>query len=276
MRMIFTVSYEPRPNAVLSDCRPENVLISYAFAKHFARVRYTPPYLMLDSGAFTAWQAGKPTDLHGYARFAQALLAARRDLPTWAVNLDVIPGEYGRSSSAEERRRGMAQSLRNADTLRAYGLPVVEVFHQDEPWEFLDTLIARLPRRAVLGISPRNDVSATQRARWLAELLRHLRETRRIAAADLPRCHGLAATCRECLEAFPFYSADSSTWANAYRFGNVVQASGRQARVTKALFPSSTVDPAQHLTTRRNITNLQSLGSWATELWRARGVSFAD
>ncbi len=277
MRMIFTVSYDPRPNQVISDLKPPHLLVSYAFAKHFARIDYTPPYLMIDSGAFTAWQAGHATDLHGYAQFAKALLSRRPSLPTWCINLDVIPGEAGRTSTPDERRRGMAESLRHADILRGYGLPIIEVFHQDEPWEFLDQLIERLPPRAVLGISPRNDVSTKARARWLRELLGYLCGHRGMRLDELPRCHGLAATCKECLEAFPFYSADSSTWANAYQFGNVVQRSGRQAHMTEALgFASSKVSPAQNLTTRLNVKNLTQLGAWATELWGRRGVRWGD
>jgi len=62
--MVFATSFEPRGNQALSDHRPPNILISYAYAAQFARVEYTPPFLMIDSGAFSAWQAGRPTDLH--------------------------------------------------------------------------------------------------------------------------------------------------------------------------------------------------------------------
>ena len=203
-------------------------------------------------------------------------MSARGGLETWCVNLDVIPGEFGRTSTAAEREAGIAESLHHADILRRmYGLPLVEVFHQDEPWEFLDVLLARLPRGGVLGISPRNDVSTKARAAWLWELLCHIKARRGLDS--FPRCHGLAVTCRECLEAFPFYTTDSSTWAVSYRFGNVVQRSGRQAHMTEALgFASSKVSPAQNLTTRLNVRNLTQLGAWATELWGRRGVRWGD
>ncbi len=275
MRFVFAIGYERRPNRLANEVRPPNLLISYAHAKHWAQILYEPDFLLIDSGAFTVWKAGQPANLHGFAQFAKSRLQARQGLKTLCINLDVIPGEFGRDSTAEERQLGMAESLRNADILRGYGLPIVEVFHQDEPWHFLDQLLERLPPKGVLALSPRNDVHAAARAGWLGQVLHHLVVRRGIPLERFPRCHGLAATCRECLEAFPFYSADSSTWVNAFRYGSVVQRSGKQAKMT-TIFPSSTVGVAQMLTTRRTLRNLMELGQWATDLWAARGITFPE
>lgn len=275
MRFVFAVGYEPRPNQMANQVRPQNLLISYAFAKHWAQIAYEPEFLLIDSGAFTVWKAGKKANLHGFAQFALSRMQARPGRRTYCINLDVIPGEFGRDSTEEERQLGMAESLRNADLLRGYGLPIIEVFHQDEPMAFLDQLLERLPADGILALSPRNDLHAAARAAWLSEVLHHLVGRRRIPLERFPRCHGLAATCRECLEAFPFYSADSSTWVNAFRYGSVVQRSGKQAKMT-TIFPSSKVVVAQRLTTLRTLRALMELGQWATDLWASRGITFAD
>lgn len=52
---------------------------------------------MLDSGAFSAWNAGKTVSLDDVKRAYAAFLNKAEELfdEVWLINLDVIPGERG-------------------------------------------------------------------------------------------------------------------------------------------------------------------------------------
>jgi hypothetical protein len=277
MKIVYAVSVNTHAMSMLRTQRPRNLLLSYAYANALGQVPYEPDLLMLDSGAFSAWNAERPTDLFGYGRFAEQICGARRNKPSYVINLDVIPGKVGKTSSEDERRTGMAESLRNADVLRErFSLPIAEVFHQDEPWEYLDRLVSRMPKDGLLCLSPRNDVSVTERARWCWSVTDYWRgklgDIRRF-----PRCHGLAVTARECLTVFPFYTVDSSTWFVAFRFGRKIRADGAQIDFTSVTsLPSSRVLPAQKLVVAQSMANLEQLERFGTELWARRGLSWSS
>ena len=56
--------------------------------------------MFLDSGAFSAWTKGESIDIDAYARFCVRL----QDKVEAIANLDVIPGEYGRTPTDAEVR----------------------------------------------------------------------------------------------------------------------------------------------------------------------------
>src|SRR5690606_23861026 len=86
----------------------------------------------------------------------------------------------------------------------------------------------------VLCISPRNDRSVKARVEWLRKLLGHLL-ARYGSPANLPRTHGLAVTGRPMLEAFPFFSGDSSSWMLQYRYNVSIAPDGRTVAQTDVL-----------------------------------------
>ncbi len=274
MKMVFAVSSNGNAQHIIASEAPPNILCSQIYMGGLEQLPYMPGYLLLDSGAFSAWNAGVPVTLTQY------LPIARRVQEKWPIahiiNLDVIPGEAGRTATASEIAQGMKQSLCNADALRGAGLCTVEVFHQNEPWSFLDELIARRPdTKAVIGLSPRNDLSTAKRCAWLREVLGHL--VRAHGVKGLPRFHGLAATGQAMLEAFPFYSADSSSWVNCFRYGKMVMENGRNGDIVgSGALPSSRSQAGLELICRRSIRNLLKLEETMTDLWERRGVVWVD
>jgi hypothetical protein len=215
VKIFLALSGAPTSLGPLNQLQYPYVLNSFAYSKALDKLTYRPKDLTLDSGAFTAWNSGKSVDIVEYAEWCLQWQAKNPSLR--AVNLDVIPGEAGRTSTPQERKLGMEQSLKNADYLRGRGISIEEVFHQDEPYEFLDHLVSRLPKGDVLCISPRNDVSKKKRLLWLQNTLSHLVKT--VGRDNLPKMHGLAVTSKDLMLAFPFYSADSSTYSTPARFG---------------------------------------------------------
>lgn len=264
----------PTSISTLNQIEYPYVLNSFAYSSALEKLNYAPFSLTLDSGAFTAWNSGKSVDIAEYADWVLKWQAIAPDVR--AVNLDVIPGEAGRTSTAEERKKGMAQSVKNADYLRDKGIRIEEVFHQDEPFEFLDLLVSRLPKGDVLCISPRNDVSKKQKLAWLNNVLVHLVKT--VGKDNLPKMHGLAVTSKDLMLAFPFYSVDSSTYSNPARFGVTFDHDGRGITTKEFLGINvrSGQDGAMRQMMVQSIDYYKKMQGLVTTTWKRRGIVWED
>lgn len=258
-------------NRVINDIEYPQILNSFAHGKAMGTLKYKPKEVTLDSGAFSAWNIGKKIEVQDYLTWATKIGLDYDHVR--CVNLDVIPGEKGRTSTAAEREVGIKESLANADILRAGGLDVMEVFHQDEPLEFLDLLVSRLPsKESVLCISPRNDVSTKSKLLWHQMVLKHLVDT--VGKDNLPRMHGLAVTSKTLMLAFPYFSVDSSSYAQPVRYGSVIDSSGKRMKNAEYLGhnPRNDSNGGQALLIRRMIDEYVRLEEQATSLWAQRGI----
>lgn len=170
----------------------------------------------------------------------------------------------------------MARSLKNAEYLRSKGITIEEVFHQDEPFEFLDLLVSRLPKGDVLCISPRNDVSKQKRLLWLQKVLAHLVKT--VGKDNLPKMHGLAVTSKDLMLAFPFYSVDSSTYANPARFGVTFDHDGRGITTKEFLGINvrSGQDGAMRQMMVQSVDYYKKMQGLVTTTWKRRGIVWED
>lgn len=273
MRLTFALGLSH--GDMMNQIAPKNILVSHEYKAALTPVKWKPEYLIFDSGAFSAWSANKKVDVVEYADWA--VEQAKNFSRVVCVNMDVIPGQFGRTSTLAERKAGMALSLKNADYLRTRGLNVMEVFHQDEPRDFLDLLLSRQTEKGVLGISPRNDVAVNSKIAWQKTLMSYLHQTR---GKNFPRTHGLAVTSYDMLCNFPYYSADSSTWSSPFRFGGYTDEMGKTKKIA-AKFGVEKITYAQsresvrHLA-RQGIENQQRMGDSITSLWEKRGIVWED
>lgn len=275
MRLTFATNGNGIGEEILRECNAPNILVAFPYKRGAELLGYDPEYFITDSGAFTAWNIGKSVDIDAYAEWAT--YAQKKFSRVVSVNLDVIPGEKGRNSTAEERKNGMKKSLQNADYLRSKGLNVMEVFHQDEPREFLDELLSRLPEDGVLGLSPRNDVSMPKKLEWHKTLLSYFAS--KYPLDKMPRCHGLAVTSPSLLEAFPYYSGDSSSWVSALRFGTAIDEWGK---ATKSHVPDGSQITLKHSrefmknAIRQSVLNQMRVSDSITAMWERRGIHWEN
>ena len=173
-----------------------------------------PKHIMLDSGAFTAWNTGKPVTLDEvksvYSRFLNEAGGLFDEV--WLVNLDVITDD---KTGPEEKSRAIKQSDRNFATLQSeFGNCVLPVFHQDEGKERLLEVVDQA--KGYLCLSPLNSKPEEERWRW-ATLARS-------ALSDLDcdvRTHGLATTGNNMLRYATLLSGDSEAWLRHARYGVV-------------------------------------------------------
>lgn len=168
-----------------NDRYPLNILISFAYLQNWRR--FTSKHyiktnaLKLDSGAYTAWSAGKSIDIHA--------LIAETKKPEWteSVALDVI---------------GDAQkSVDNAFYMKAHGSKAYPVFHYGDPFEHLAIYKENFPK---VGLSCRFGEKEADSYRWLDKCF---------AKAWPYKFHSFGWTKEQALYRYPFHSADSSTWA---------------------------------------------------------------
>ena len=215
MRVFFAVSNSDKYLGILNKEGVDNVLISYAFFKSPSKARkvfgdYNPKNLILDSGAFSVWTRGESINIEEYAYFCLEMIKLFPTTNIYCVNLDVLPGKFGRRPSLQEVQDSAAEGWVNMEFLESKGLKVIPVFHQHEDFAVLDKLRAHTD---YIGISPANDVSMPEKINWLNEVFSIIKDT--------IKTHGFAVTSHKQLYAFPFFSVDSSSWTSPSRFGTI-------------------------------------------------------
>ena len=176
--------------------QPLNALVTFADALLVADCRSVPwRRLMLDSGAYSAWNSGKIIDI-------EALTKATLDpIFSESVCLDVI----GDSSA----------SVANSLAMKAAGSPAFPVFHYGDPWEHLALYRSEFSR---VGLSCRFGEPVAKSTAWLEQCF---------ARAWPYRFHSFGWTAPDALARFPFDSCDSTSWKSSATWGRF-QAIGRQ------------------------------------------------
>lgn len=177
-------------------------------------------HLLLDSGAFSAWNAGANVDLDAYIRF----IKDNSDSISAYVNLDVIPGSPGKVPTPDEVERSAAQGWENMLYMEEHGLSPVPVFHQGERMQWLERMIDH--GCPYVGISPANDRSTQQKVMWLDRVFDFLCNDEGVPCI---RTHSFGATSSVIIFRYPWYSVDSTTWlATGSRFGMIMVPKARQ------------------------------------------------
>lgn len=169
--------------------------------------------VMLDSGAFTAFTKGHKVTLEDLiATYDDTLSKLNPKLTVWLINLDVIPGEYGRIASPKEIEAALDASDLNFKRLRKrYGERVLPVFHQTESTARLKEIVAMAP---FIGAGFRQDFSEEHRIRTAEEVLEY-------AHSKGVLVHGLATTGYKMLKRAPFDTVDSASWLYTAAMGGV-------------------------------------------------------
>lgn len=145
---------------------------------------------LLDSGAFTAFKAGKVLQLDDYCRFVETL-----PLRPWRYfSLDVIGNPHA--------------TLRNYETMLARGFNPVPVFTRGEDPSVLEEYFRTSEVVGIGGVAGHNK-SAYAWARWAME---------KVAGRKV---HILGFTSPDWLKYLRPYSCDSSTWNGFGRYGKI-------------------------------------------------------
>lgn len=198
-----------------------------------------------------------------------------------AINLDVIPGEFGRTPSRREVRDACEQGWENYQRIRREtSAEIMPVFHQHDDWEWLDRYIKT--DCYVLGISPANDLSSTKRLPFLSRSFGTVR--------DQKRCHGLAATAMSLMLKYPWYSVDSATWVVAPANGHTAwfdtahralqMAKYRERERFARNFSKELMDGPNYLGYKERIRSFVNafcdMEAYINTVWERKGFSWND
>lgn len=174
------------------------------FAKYFSEPY---PGVFADSGAFSAFTQGEPINWRDYAAWVKRW----RHLFTVYANLDVIGDAEG--------------TLTNQKRLEDAGLSPLPVFHTGEDWSYLEQYIKQYPYIALGGMVPYMRFPKKIMP-WIIQCFKK--------AKGQSVFHGFGATSWKIIRDLPWYSVDSSSWGQGFRFGEVPLFDEKKGRFFKA------------------------------------------
>lgn len=202
IRYVDFLKHFKAQNILASQHYPEQMFkaIDYATSVNF------PVNLIVDSGAFSAWNAGSEINFDDYIDFAKKFRAENESKfnELWFVNLDVIPGKKTDTKISSDQITAAADAgFENYCRFRNEGFDnVIHVIHQGEELSVLERLLKENP--AYIGISPSNAVVTKERKKWLDETFKYV--------PSHVKTHGFAVTSMELMSNFNWFSVDSTTW----------------------------------------------------------------
>lgn len=154
-----------------------------AFQKH--RAHYGFRDWVLDSGAFSAHNAGKEIRLADYITACKKLRAEDEKL-TEIYSLDVI-GDW-------------KASLKNTETMWRAGVEAIPCYHAGEPWDVLKGLARDYPKIALGGVAR---MPRAKKLEWAGQCF---------ARVWPCKMHGFGFGAEKHILALPWHSVDSTSW----------------------------------------------------------------
>jgi hypothetical protein len=181
-----------------------NFLLSFATSsKHFETFyKEGKNKIMIDSGAYSAWNSGKVIDLEAYLAYCKKLPEE-----VLKINLDVIP-ETG--SSMSEINKCVEKGFENYLYLKKHLKNVLPVYHYGEDISWARRM---LEETDYICVSPANDTGEPIK-----------REFFKYCFSELPtgvKTHTLGYSSIDGLAMFPFFSADSISYKKTHMHGCV-------------------------------------------------------
>lgn len=170
--------------------------------------------LLLDSGAYGAWSRGESIAVKDYIKYCRD-----NERLIWRlVNLDVIPGQFGRRDNSQGEVEASAEmSYYNQQKIKMAGLRPIPVFHQGERLYWLERMLR--DGEDYIGLSPSKFVRLDDQKRWLDMCFNLLCDDK---GRPLVKTHGFAATSFELMTQYPWRSVDSTTWSLTPGYGQII------------------------------------------------------
>ena len=226
IKLYFAASWaggSPKGELKVWQAGVRNKLTSFAYPPQFEgwydcmnKASEETGSVMIDSGAFSAWNKAKKIDLDEYIDYVhrvQDRMASLSNQTLHIVNLDVIPGIVGQTLALSRIRKtentdlielAAKQGFRNMKRMLERSITPIHVFHQGEDFKWLDRMLEHVP---YIGISPANDLASSTRNAWMEIVFEYLYKQN--AQVDT---HGFAVTSQPVLQKLPWTSCDAATW----------------------------------------------------------------
>ena len=192
----------------------KNYLFSYFYYKNkldyleefFSKI--DKPNIIVDSGAYSAYTQSLTISLDEYAEFILSLKKTK-----FANNCESIAYTNLDYLNARNKELSAQKSLDNIKELeKITKLKFLPVFHQGESMDFLEYY---LDNYDYIGTSSEKSYHKNVRGDFYKSCLSNGRYKKIINK----KIHGFGETTYSMLEAFPFYSCDSSSLGSIFRYG---------------------------------------------------------
>lgn len=168
---------------------------------------------MLDSGVFSAWNRRETLDLKKYIAYIQA-----HKKWLWSyVNMDKIPGEYGKRRTSDQVEESARVGYDNLQKMKGAGLTPIPVFHQGERFAWFERMIADGER--YIGVSTAKDLMPADQRRWLDHVFSMITTSKGV---PLIKTHGFGITNPKFLFRYPWFTCDSTTWSMTPGYGQII------------------------------------------------------
>lgn len=263
MRVVFALGGNPERHFAKFDLTVRSVLISFHYKNLLRALSCFPDldYLLLDSGAFSAWAVGAKIDVAEYADWISAVKeqSGKRIKRIEAINLDVITN---RTDSPKVVTEALKKSMENLYYLKSRGHNVLPVHHQFEPYSVLAEYQKEFD---FICISPNNREHTNSKRKYLDNCFSLIKATR--------KTHGLAVTAEELMWRYPWFSVDSSIVQTPYRYGRIGLKKMRHVGTTEKQGASRNEAYLIRLA-HETIKHLIKTADTATALWKRRGVEW--
>ena len=272
MRIIFSAVKKNELLDWLVAHGATSYLFSYEDKKVINQVEHLATYthkkflILIDSGAFSAWNRGLKIDIDHYVKFIDKVKKINTIHEIYFINLDVIPHIKGTKPTSTQIITACEKGIENYHYIKSKGHSTIHTFHQFEDLKYLDLITKECNDLNYIGISPANDQSVESRNKWLGEVFNQVKDT--------VRTHVLGLTAKDSLEKFPCYSADSSSWINVGRFGELFDYHELEKIPKKNLTRNNLLyyDPTTDF--HEALQYYINLEKYITELWRSRGIEW--
>lgn len=166
--------------------------------------RTTHPDIILDSGAYSVWRSGASVDADRYLNYCSIV----KPMVLGCVNLDIIPGQWGRTPTKEEVADACALSFHTWHRMQRSGALIMPVFHQGDALSWLDRYIDAGVK--FICISPTDSFATPVRQKWLHDVHGYML-ARGVKLNQEVFTHCLGVFSPRVLYDLPAWSADASS-----------------------------------------------------------------
>lgn len=168
--------------------------------------------LLLDSGAFGAWNQGKEINLKEYVKYLQEW---KNYIWQYAC-LDHIPGKPYTPRTTDDVKEAAKKSYRNQQIMKDAGLSPIPVYHQGEDPKWLEKMLAE--GEPYIGVSPLDDTPRQAQQNFLDLCYTIICDSK---GMPLVKTHGFGTTSFQFFHRYPLTTADSTTWSYGIAYGRV-------------------------------------------------------
>lgn len=274
MRIIFSAVKKNELLDWLVANGATSFLFSYEDKKVYQQVEHLSKYrdekflILIDSGAFSAWNRGLKIDINHYVEFIEKIKKIATIHDIYFINLDVIPHVKGTKPTKEQIVAACEKGIENYHYIKSKGHSTIHTFHQFEDLKYLDLIATECNDFNYIGISPANDQSIESRNQWLSSVYNKIKNS--------TRTHVLGLTAKDSLEKFPCYSADSSSWINVGRFGELFDYHELEKMPKKNLSRNNCLYYDPKTDYHEALKYYINLEKHVTRIWKSKGITWKD